>query len=130
MALTEVKPIERIGLIHHSDRGAQYCSQNYVHLLQDEKVLISMTQKGDPYENALAERVNGILKTEWIHSEVYNSFDHASIRVPEIIGIYNSARPHLSCVMLTPTVAHLITGKLKKRWKNYTRKPSEPIMVV
>lgn len=126
MALRSVNPNERIGLIHHSDRGAQYCSLNYVHVLQDEKILISMTQNGDPYENAVAERVNGILKSEWIHSEVYDSFDQASLRVHEIISIYNTARPHLSCNMLTPEQAYLKTGKLKKRWKNYyNRKPAK-----
>jgi len=81
-----------------------------------------MTQKGDPYENALAERVNGILKGEWIHSEIYSSFDQAKTRVCEIISIYNSSRPHLSCDMLTPDEAYVRTGKMNKRWKNYKKK--------
>lgn len=130
MALNAVNPVERINLIHHSDRGVQYCSQNYVHLLQDAKAHISMTQKGDPYENALAERVNGILKSEWIHSEIYSNFDNAKIRVSEIIGIYNSTRPHLSCDMLTPNEAYVKTGKMKKRWKNYKKKTFEPASVL
>lgn len=55
------------GLIHHSDRGSQYCSQNYVSILKSHSSQISMTQIGDPLENAIAERANGILKTEWLY---------------------------------------------------------------
>ena len=55
------------GVIHHSDRGCQYCSRDYVNVLKQYNIRISMTDKGDPYENAIAERVNGILKTEWLH---------------------------------------------------------------
>jgi putative transposase len=119
MALSEVNWQERIGLIHHSDRGVQYCSHNYVNLLQASKMLISMTQHGDPYENALAERVNGILKTEWIHSEQYHDFEQANIRIAEIVRIYNTSRPHMSCDMMTPDEAHCCIGHLKKHWKNY-----------
>jgi putative transposase len=122
MALSEVSWQERIGLIHHSDRGVQYCSHNYVNLLLAGKMLISMTQNSDPYENALAERVNGILKSEWIHSEHYRDFAQAGHRITEIIGVYNASRPHMSCDMLTPNQAHLNTGKMKKHWKNYNNK--------
>jgi putative transposase len=125
MALSEVNWQQRAGMIHHSDRGVQYCSHNYVNLLQACKMQISMTQNGDPYENALAERVNGILKMEWIHSESYQDFQQASDRIAEIIRIYNSSRPHLSCDMLTPDEAHLSQGPLKKRWKNHHRKSIE-----
>jgi len=119
MALSEINWQERAGLIHHSDRGVQYCSYNYVNLLQAGKMQISMTQNGDPYENALAERVNGILKMEWIHSEKYHNFEQASVRIAEIIKVYNSSRPHLSCDMLTPDEAHCMKGALKKHWRNY-----------
>ena len=119
MALAEVNWPERVGLIHHSDRGVQYCSHNYVNLLNASQMLISMTQHGDPYENALAERVNGILKDEWIHSEQYDNFEQASSRIPEIVDIYNNSRPHLSCDMLTPVEAHSSNGPLKKHWKKY-----------
>ena len=83
---------------------------------------ISMTQNGDPYENALAERVNGILKMEWIHSEQYHDFQQACCRIEEIIRIYNSSRPHLSCDMLTPDEAHNSQGPLRKHWKKYKSK--------
>ena len=127
MALSHVTWQERTGLIHHSDRGVQYCSHNYVNLLKTCRMQISMTQNGDPYENALAERLNGILKTEWIHNERYDDFDQAFKRIPEIIRIYNSSRPHLSCDMLTPDQAHRANGPLKKHWKKYNRKTEESV---
>jgi transposase InsO family protein len=130
MALSEVSWHERIGLIHHSDRGVQYCSHNYVNLLLTCKMLISMTENGDPYENALAERVNGILKSEWIHCERYSDFNHADKRIAEIVSIYNSSRPHMSCGMLTPNEAHEQSGKLKKHWKNYYKKAQEKVGVI
>ncbi|MFT2008550.1 IS3 family transposase [Pontibacter sp. 13R65] len=105
-------------LIHHSDRGIQYCSYAYVKLLQDHSVAISMTQKGDPLENALAERVNGILKEELLEV-VYSSFTAAQTAIATAISIYNYQRPHSSVDMLTPVEAHTKTGILKKHWKNY-----------
>lgn len=122
MALNEVDWQNRAGLIHHSDRGAQYCCHKYVNLLQTNKMLISMTQHGDPYENALAERMNGILKEEWIHNERFRDIEHAGERIAEIIKIYNTERPHSSCNMMTPEQAHQCNGKLKKHWKNYYHK--------
>jgi putative transposase len=110
------------GLIHHSDRGIQYCSGDYVDLLQDRHVQISMTAKGDPLENAIAERVNGILKDEWIHHTNYKTKTQATAHLDEIIQIYNSIRPHSSCDMLTPEQSYLKSGVLKKRWKTYPRK--------
>ncbi|KAA6308016.1 hypothetical protein EZS27_040309, partial [termite gut metagenome] len=62
---------KRIGLIHHSDRGSQYCCNDYVRLLKNNHIRISMTEHGDPYENAVAERMNGILKAEWLDMEEY-----------------------------------------------------------
>jgi transposase InsO family protein len=121
MALSQVSWQERMGLIHHSDRGVQYCSYNYVNLLHASKMQISMTQ------NALAERVNGILKMEWIHSEQYHDFQQACSRIAEIIRIYNSSRPHLSCGMLTPEEAHNSQGPLKKHWKKYKSKFYESV---
>jgi transposase InsO family protein len=113
-----------IGLIHHSDRGIQYCCQDYVELLQSYHVHISMTAKGDPRENAIAERVNGILKDEWIHHIHYRTKDDARKHLDEIIPIYNNIRPHSSCDMLTPERSYLTSGVLKKRWKTYPRKKS------
>ena len=106
-------------LIHHSDRGSQYCSKEYVQLLTDHKIAISMTENGDPYENALAERLNGILKTEFNLYATLSSFEEAQRTVAKSINSYNNLRPHDSCDRLTPQQAHLINGKLKKRWKTY-----------
>lgn len=110
-------------LIHHSDRGTQYCwgspcCLEYVALLTKHNVNISMTQSGDPRENALAERVNGILKEELLE-EVYLSLDAACKAVVVAVSIYNHERPHSSIDMLTPSEAHSRKGELKKHWKSY-----------
>jgi putative transposase len=118
MALKPMKT-DCSGLIHHSDRGVQYCSDKYVKLLNKRNLMISMTENGDPLENAIAERVNGILKDEWLHD--MGKMDKATMHktIPQIIHIYNTERPHMSLDMLTPDVAHQMSEKLKKRWKNY-----------
>ena len=118
MALRSMKE-DCSGLIHHSDRGVQYCSDKYVKLLNRRKIAISMTEKGDPLENAIAERVNGILKDEWVYE--MGKMEKSAMRkvIPQVIHIYNDERPHLSISMLTPNVAHQMSEKLKKHWKNY-----------
>jgi len=118
MAIENTPESHRIGLIHHSDRGVQYCCKEYVKILRSNNIRISMTENGDPYENALAERVNGILKSEWLDLERYVDFEQANNRIGQIINTYNTIRPHSSCNMLTPEQAQLKVGKLKKRWKN------------
>lgn len=109
-------------LIHHSDRGSQYCSAPYVKLLHDNGIVISMTQSGDPYENALAERMNGIIKSEFNLYESRVSFQQTMAWIGQSIDAYNHHRPHSSCNMLTPAKAHLETGILKKKWKTYQGK--------
>lgn len=118
MALkTLVKPV--ISLIHHSDRGAQYCSKDYTDLLKENHILISMTENGDPRENAIAERVNGTIKNELLdHIEIMNLPD-AIQKVKRAVAIYNQQRPHLSCEYLTPEQAHTGKYKFRKVWKNY-----------
>ena len=115
------------GLIHHSDRGCQYCCEKYVKLLQDNGIEISMTQDGNPRDNAIAERVNGILKTEWLYDDHFIGFADAHRRVAEVINLYNNKRPHLSLNYKTPAEAHLETGEQKRVWKNYYKgnKPEE-----
>ena len=107
------------GLIHHSDRGCQYCSAEYVRKLQENGMLISMTDKGDPYENAIAERVNGILKTEWLYDMKLTSREQASTAIDRIVYLYNNIRPHESVGNLTPAAARAASGTPKKLWKNY-----------
>jgi len=109
---------EKHRLIHHSDRGVQYCSTDYVALLEKEHIRISMTQTGNPKENPMAERVNGILKEELLE-DVFLSLSDAREQVAIAISIYNFQRPHLSIDMLTPAEAHNSEGHIIKRWKNY-----------
>lgn len=109
---------QRDGLIHHSDRGVQYCCDEYVKLLEQNKVKISMTENGDPLENALAERVNGILKQELLE-EVFAGFETAQKEIAKACSTYNHLRPHGSIDNLKPDQAHQLSGTIKKRWKNY-----------
>jgi putative transposase len=111
------KPADRI-VIHHSDRGMQYCSIAYVQLLQQHHAHISMTQNGDPYENAIAERVNGILKSEFLHS-CYDTIDQAAAHINRCIIIYNYKRRHSSLNWQIPGTVHKQHGPQIKRWKNY-----------
>jgi transposase InsO family protein len=115
-------------LIHHSDRGSQYCCADYVSILDKHFVKISMTQSGDPLENAIAERVNGILKDELLE-KIYINYQEAKQAIATAISIYNYQRPHSSIDMLTPIEAHLREGELKRRWKNYYSKKKEVVML-
>jgi putative transposase len=110
---------DRTGLIHHSDRGVQYYSSGYMKALGKD-IRISMTEKSDPLENAIAERVNGILKQELLEKK-YRNVSEARRAVAEAVSIYNNERPHSSIDMLTPAEAHNRNGELKRRWKNYFR---------
>jgi transposase InsO family protein len=112
-------------VIHHSDRGLQYCSHAYTAKLFGS-ASISMTERGDPYENAIAERVNGILKSEFLLNRTFKNLEEATEIVSESIRIYNSQRPHGSCDFLTPDQAHLKTGQLTQRWKTYYKKKQLP----
>jgi len=103
------------GLIHHSDRGMQYCSKEYTRLLSRSKIKISMTRDGDPGENAIAERINGTIKNEF-YCRGFLSFQLAQERIQKAITAYNSLRPHASCNCLTPSQAHFREGILLKRW--------------
>jgi putative transposase len=114
-------------LIHHSDRGSQYCSTEYVEQLQATGIAISMTQNSDPRENAIAERVNGIIKQEFLEV-CYDSYQIALEEVKNAIYIYNNERCHSSLGMLTPLKAHTGSGELKRHWKNYYQKEKEVIM--
>jgi putative transposase len=109
-------------LIHHSDRGSQYCSKDYVELLVSESISISMTECGDPYENALAERMNGIIKGEFNLYSSPVSFEQTYQKIHASIKAYNEVRPHGSCDYLTPCQAHMQGNVLEKRWKHYPGK--------
>ena len=94
-------------LIHHSDRGIQYCSFMYQDILQKNGVICSMTEQYDPYENAIAERVNGILKQEFLFGIKLKDLDLMNQLVGESIAIYNQRRPHESCYLETPEKMHM-----------------------
>ncbi|WP_050807289.1 IS3 family transposase [Bizionia argentinensis] len=93
-------------LIHHSDRGLQYCSNDYQELLDKNGIKASMTEKYDPYENAVAERINGILKQEFNIAKYEVNLKIKKQIINESIKIYNQERPHLSNHMLTPNQMH------------------------
>ena len=107
-------------LIHHSDRGIQYCCTEYVRIIELLNIRLSMTEKGDPYENAIAERINGILKYEHGLRETFAGYSDARLAVEEAVVKYNQLRVHDSCNRLTPVMAHEQKGVLKKYWKPRT----------
>ena len=107
-------------LIHHSDRGLQYCSKEYTSLLKERNISISMTQTGSPYDNAVAERINGILKQEFGLDEPFETIWQAKRQVDQSVRLYNTYRPHLSNGYLTPEQMHG-QHKIKPRsWKRKT----------
>jgi transposase InsO family protein len=106
-----------VALIHHSDRGIQYCCSEYVRMIEHFGIQLSMTEKGDPYENAIAERVNGILKHEHGLKETFATDLQAKQAVDNAVKKYNEIRIHDSAGRLTPVMAHEQKGILKKYWK-------------
>ena len=119
MALSDIDDMTAGRLIHHSDRGCQYCSDAYVSELKSHGVSISMTQSGDPLENAVAERANGILKTEWLYKMTIATREECRSELERIIGFYNTERPHMSIGMQTPEVAHTQSGIQRRCCKVY-----------
>jgi len=95
------------GVIHHSDRGIQYCCNEYVKRLRASKMVISMTEENHCYENAIAERVNGILKQEFLLDTTFADKNSALKAVKEAIMTYNTRRPHWSLKLCTPMQMHM-----------------------
>ena len=118
MALSTIDIDISSRLIHHSDRGCQYCSNEYVSELNKYGVSISMTQSGDPLENAIAERANGILKVEWLYKMTIATRDECRSVLERIIRFYNTERPHMSVGMQTPESVHQQEGFQRRCWKN------------
>lgn len=116
MAIKNRKYPER-HLIHHSDRGIQYCTPSYIEVLNDNHIEISMTTKYDPYENAVAERVNGILKTEYEIGDGFLGLKDAKREIKYAIWLYNTDRPHMSCNMMAPAEAHEKENFELKKWQ-------------
>ena len=106
------------GLIHHSDRGVQYCCDAYVSMLKKHGIAISMTEDYKPTDNAIAERFNGILKVESVYPQKQlPTLEHAQRLIPRFINFYNNARPHMSIGYKMPAVAHMEQGEQKKMRK-------------
>ena len=110
--------------IHHSDRGIQYCCNEYVKILNQHGISISMTEKGDPLENAIAERLNRTIKEEFTTQKElsFSNYKIAKNDIVSFVNFYNTKRPHSSIERLTPEEAYLRKGELKRQWKAYYKK--------
>jgi transposase InsO family protein len=108
---------KEIPLIHHSDRGLQYCSNEYQKILTKNEIQPSMTQNSDPYQNAVAERINGILKQEFYIDKYNKDLPIMKQIIKETVEIYNAKRPHLSNHMLTPNQMHQQNKIIMKTYK-------------
>jgi putative transposase len=124
---SRTKDSDGTSLIHHSDRGSQYCSFNYVSKLRESGIGISMTDNGDPYENAMAERVNGILKIDFKLNRLFKSRSEALLATNSAIANYNLLRPHMSCDYLTPHAAHLLDQPMRMHWKKKSFKSNKQL---
>jgi transposase InsO family protein len=122
MALGRLGGRRDVDLIHHSDRGVQYASYAYTDILREHNIKISMTECGDPKDNAVAERVNGIVKNELLQGMSFFSIQEVRKALKAAIDFYNNERPHMSLDWRTPAEAALCTGELKKKWTSYREK--------
>ena len=105
-------------LIHHSDRGFQYLSRVYTDFLKEHKIKISVTQDGSPYDNAVAERINGILKDEFDFGGIFDTLEQAKELLKKVAEIYNDKRPHWSNSLLTPNEMHQQREMKIKTWRS------------
>jgi transposase InsO family protein len=124
MALRNTRQSGYAGCIHHSDRGVQYCCDAYVEILTKEGITISMTEHGDPLENAVAERINKTIKEEFTDEREisFPTLAAAKKSIGSFVDFYNSQRPHRSIDWLTPDQAYQREGELKRHWKMYKKK--------
>lgn len=106
-AIDQTEGLDLAGLIHHSDHGVQYTAHSYHDRLKAASILPSMGEVGNCYENALAERMNGILKCEYFLDDLFVNFDHAYLAVREAIRLYNFERPHWSLGLDFPANVYL-----------------------
>lgn len=124
MALQRLEgiPLEERTLIHHSDRGCQYASLDYVRMLKENNISISMTECGDPKDNAQAERINNTMKNELLKDMRFSSIGGVIQAVARAVAFYNEERPHMSLDMMTPQEAASCTGEIPKKWTSYREK--------
>ncbi len=119
MALARIGDQGCMYLIHHSDRGVQYASCAYVEKLLSLGTQISMTESGDPRENAIAERINGIIKNVLLKDIAFYSIEEVRIAVEKAVDFYNNERPHMSLDWLTPSEDAKMEGPIEKKWHSY-----------
>ena len=118
MALRRIEGKE-VNLIHHSDRGCQYASREYVELLRKHGIRVSMTESGDPKDNAQAERINNTMKNELLKDKVFRNMTEVVAAVAIAVDFYNNRRPHMSIGMMTPVEAAKCTGDRDMKWTSY-----------
>ena len=118
MALKRIDGKE-VDLIHHSDRGCQYASREYVNMLRSHGIKVSMTESGDPKDNAQAERINNTMKNELLKDKVFNTIEEVITAIALAVDFYNNRRPHMSVGMMTPSEAAESTGERDMKWTSY-----------
>jgi len=118
MALKRIEGKD-VKLIHHSDRGCQYASREYVNTLRERGIRISMTESGDPKDNAQAERINNTMKNELLKDKVFRSIQEVIGAVAVAVDFYNNRRPHMSLGMRTPAEMAESTGDRDMLWKSW-----------
>jgi transposase InsO family protein len=128
MAIKGDDYLKQYKIIHHSDRGVQYCSEDYVKLLQGNAISISMTENGDPLENPIAERVNGIIKEEYLNHYSYKTKKEIEEKLQQAVKLYNNERPHMSCSMFTPNEVHEKNFHVERQWKTYYRSRKQAVI--
>ncbi|MBO7109518.1 MAG: integrase core domain-containing protein [Prevotella sp.] len=106
-------------LIHHSDRGCQYASADYINLLTRSHITPSMTENGNPKDNAMAERINSTVKNELPYGQTFTSLRQVTEAVKTVVLFYNTERPHSSIDWHTPDEAHQMQGEMKRHWHSW-----------
>lgn len=119
MALGTLKNKNLSTLIHHSDRGVQYASLSYTNKLKSLNIKISMTESGNPKDNAVAERVNNTIKNELLMGIKLYNIEQVEKAVSLAIEFYNNERPHMSLNGMTPKQASMCKGEINKKWISY-----------
>ena len=106
-------------LIHHSDRGCQYACSGYISLLTRSRIIPSMTESGNPKDNAMAERINSTIKNELLYGKTFASLRQVTEAVKTAVLFYNTERPHSSLDWHTPNQAHQMEGEMKRHWHSW-----------
>ena len=118
-----------VDLIHHSDRGIQYVSAAYTSVLYEAGIHISMTESGDPKDNAVAERLNNTIKNEFFKDIKFHSMEEVRKAMDKAVEFFNNERPHMSLDNMTPRQAASYKGKINKKWTSYREKHLENLEI-